>query len=232
MGKVVLHCGDWRDVYASWPFPCALIVDPPYGVKHRRTGSHAWRNHKRFTTQPVDTGVPIIVGDRDTTERDDSMSMIPWTVAAVYGPRRIDKLPPWGRPRDVLVVDTGEGVGAGDLTLPWKPCWETIAVYGPGWRGKRTSGVLRGPVIAFMAGNAPNGRRHPNQKNLDNVRELVAKTPAGLPIIDPFMGGGTTGIAAALQGRDFYGAEIVPEYFAICEEMIGTAYGSLFAGVR
>jgi len=228
MPKVSLHCGDWRDVFATWPRPCALIVDPPYGIKHRRTSSHIWRNQERFTKRPVDTGIPIIVGDHDVSERNSALESIGWQVAAVYGPRRLDRIPPWGNPREVLIVDKGEGTGAGDVSLPWKPCYETIAVYGKGWQGKRTSAVLRGTVIAFKYGNAPNGRRHPNQKNLNNLRELVAKAPMGLPIVDPFMGSGITGVAAVLEGRDFYGAEIVPEYFSIVQELIGLAYGSLF----
>lgn len=228
MPKVTLHCGDWRDVFSTWPDPCALIVDPPYGIRHRRTSSHIWRNNERFTKQPVDTCVPIIVGDHDVSERNAALERIRWHVAAVYGPRRLDRIPPWGDPREVLIVDKGEGVGVGDVSLPWKPCYETIAIYGHGWHGRRGSAVLRGTVIAFKHGNAPNGRRHPNQKNLDNLRELVSKTPIGMPIVDPFMGCGTAGVAAVLEGRDFYGAEIVPEYFATVEELIGGAYGSLF----
>lgn len=33
-----------------------------------------------------------------------------------------------------------------------------------------------------------------------------------LPLLDPFMGGGTTAIAAKNTGRRFIGFEIVPEY--------------------
>lgn len=73
-----LHHGDWRDVVGSWPSPCALIVDPPYGVRHRVTDSHSWaRAHARgdFVKQP---GVRnAIAGDRDTTERNEALEEEP-----------------------------------------------------------------------------------------------------------------------------------------------------------
>lgn len=226
---VSLHRGDWREAYASWPAACALIIDPPYGVKHRKTSSRPWRDDKGFEAREVDTSAPIIAGDHSTEERDDALTMIAWSVAAVFGPRRIDRVKPWGDPREILTLDKGEGVGAGDLDLPWKPCTDSIAIYGRGWQGKRTSSILRGAVIAFGP-NAPNGRKHPNQKSLRVCRELVSKAPLGMPIVDPFMGSGMMGVAAILDGRDYYGAEIVPEYHAVASALVGEAYGPLFGG--
>jgi site-specific DNA-methyltransferase (adenine-specific) len=34
-------------------------------------------------------------------------------------------------------------------------------------------------------------------------------------LLDPFMGSGTTGVAAVLEGRSFIGVERSPDYFAI-----------------
>ena len=42
-------------------------------------------------------------------------------------------------------------------------------------------------------------------------------------IADPFLGSGTTGVAAHLAGRDFIGIEIDPDYFAIAERRIKEA---------
>ena len=39
-------------------------------------------------------------------------------------------------------------------------------------------------------------------------------------VLDPFMGSGTTGIAAAKLNRDFIGIEINEDYFSIAKERI------------
>ena len=39
-------------------------------------------------------------------------------------------------------------------------------------------------------------------------------------IIDPFMGSGTTGVAALLENRKFIGIEVNPEYFDIALKRI------------
>lgn len=48
-------------------------------------------------------------------------------------------------------------------------------------------------------------------------------------VFDPFLGSGTTGVAAMQSGRKFIGIERDPDYFAICERRIGDASNSLFA---
>jgi len=49
------------------------------------------------------------------------------------------------------------------------------------------------------------------------MRYLVklTRTPTGGVILDPFLGSGTTGMAAVYEGRDFIGIELEPEYFEI-----------------
>jgi site-specific DNA-methyltransferase (adenine-specific) len=45
-------------------------------------------------------------------------------------------------------------------------------------------------------------------------------TPPGGTVLDPFMGSGTTGIAAVLEGFRFIGIERDPEYFEIARARI------------
>ncbi len=57
---------------------------------------------------------------------------------------------------------------------------------------------------------------HPTQKPLNVMRTLVEwLTNPNDIVIDPFMGSGTTGVAAVMMGRKFIGIEISPEYFRI-----------------
>jgi len=62
------------------------------------------------------------------------------------------------------------------------------------------------------------------------MRWLVALTTRrGETVLDPFMGSGTTGVAAVQQGRQFVGIEREPKYFEIACERIrqAQAQGSL-----
>ena len=45
-------------------------------------------------------------------------------------------------------------------------------------------------------------------------------TPVGGTVLDPFMGSGSTGIAALLEGFDFMGMELDKDYFVIAEDRI------------
>jgi site-specific DNA-methyltransferase (adenine-specific) len=54
-------------------------------------------------------------------------------------------------------------------------------------------------------------------------------TPPGGVVLDPFMGGGTTGVACAQEGRDFIGIEKDSGYFRIAERRIASAQPPLFA---
>src|SRR5690606_30080856 len=102
----------------------------------------------------------------------------------------------WKRPkptnlRGVLVWEKGDHSGMGDLSFPWKPNWEEIYIGGVGWAGHRGSSVLRvsAPVTWNTTTAAP--RRHPHEKPVSLITELLNKAPSGV-VVDPFMGSGTT----------------------------------------
>src|SRR4051794_16094488 len=100
----------------------------------------------------------------------------------------------------------------GDLSFPWKASWEEIYVGGPGWRGSRDEGVLRGPVVVSWESR---GRVHPHEKPVWLISRLLAKLPPGGIVLDPFMGSGTTGVACLQTGHRFIGVELDPHYFAV-----------------
>ena len=62
---------------------------------------------------------------------------------------------------------------------------------------------------------------HPTQKPTELFRKIVqiASNPGDL-VFDPFMGTGTTGVAAQELGREFMGIEIREDYFRIASERI------------
>ena len=69
---------------------------------------------------------------------------------------------------------------------------------------------------------------HPTVKPTDLMRYLCRLvTPPGGTVLDPFMGSGSTGKAATLEGFSFVGCELQPEYMAIAEARILHAEGDV-----
>jgi site-specific DNA-methyltransferase (adenine-specific) len=64
---------------------------------------------------------------------------------------------------------------------------------------------------------------HPTQKPVALMRWLIDKTRGAQVILDPFMGSGTTGVAAVELGRNFVGIEREPKYFDIACKRIEQA---------
>jgi site-specific DNA-methyltransferase (adenine-specific)/modification methylase len=71
--------------------------------------------------------------------------------------------------------------------------------------------------------NMDGGKVHPTQKPIALMEWCIQI--AGLPetILDPFMGSGTTGVAASRLGRSFIGIEREPKYFDIACKRIDEA---------
>lgn len=65
------------------------------------------------------------------------------------------------------------------------------------------------------------GNIHPTVKPVELMRYLVRLiTPPRGTVMDPFMGSGTTGVAAKIENMDFVGMELSDEYFEICKRRI------------
>ena len=54
-------------------------------------------------------------------------------------------------------------------------------------------------------------------------------TRAGATVLDPFLGSGTTGVAAVQLGRSFIGVELDPGYMEIARARIAAVPPPLFA---
>jgi DNA modification methylase len=203
---VTLMCGDCREVLPSLGGIAVVVTDPPYGIDYR--SGHA--------TERLWAGGFRIANDETTLARDSALAMIS-APAIVFGSRKVAV--PEGT-RMVLIWDKGSALGMGALDLPWKPSTEEIYIIGKGWIGNRDEGsCLRSAPVQSMA---QNGRLHPNEKPVGLMRRLIRKCPLGL-ILDPFMGSGTTGVAAIEFGRKFIGIEIEETYFDIACRRIADA---------
>ena len=104
--------------------------------------------------------------------------------------------------------DRDEGCEGLPETLPLAPNGSPNAV-----------GATRGSL------SRPRSNSHPTVKPTDLMRYLCRLvTPPGGAVLDPFMGSGSTGKAALLEGFSFIGMDNAPEYIEIARRRIeGTA---------
>jgi site-specific DNA-methyltransferase (adenine-specific) len=73
--------------------------------------------------------------------------------------------------------------------------------------------------------NTPKLNHHPTVKPTELMRYLCRLiTPPGGTILDPFTGSGSTGKAATLEGFNFIGIELDPDYITIAQARIDHAY--------
>lgn len=95
---------------------------------------------------------------------------------------------------------------------------EAVKQFNEGMEGKLRS---NGTVIKESIKHRNN---HPTVKPVALMRYLcrLITPPKGI-VLDPFMGSGSTGIAAELEGFNFIGIELDPEYFKIAEARINEA---------
>lgn len=206
IGPATLYFGDCVGLLSALPAVDAILTDPPYGIAY--SSGHAtddlWGDERE------------IANDGDVSTRD---AVLEWA----------DDLPTlcfgkWSAPRPAktkirLIWDKGGALGMGDLSLPWKADDEEIYVLGKGFIGRRDSGsVIRHPPVQSMA---KNGRRHPNEKPVGLLKILIKKLPGA--ILDPFMGSGSTGVAAVEMGRRFVGIELRERFFDIACQRIAHA---------
>jgi DNA modification methylase len=82
-------------------------------------------------------------------------------------------------------------------------------------------GRKKGIDNAYQRGMTLRKNLHPTVKPVDLMRYLCRLvTPPGGVVLDPFMGSGTTGIAAIQEGFDFVGIEREPDYAEIAAARI------------
>lgn len=163
-----------------------IVSDPPYGMSYVSGWSKS-----------------TIASDGNTDARDLILSR--W-----QGPAIIFGKWSCARPeniREILIWDKGEWPGMGDLSFPWGPSHEEIYVIGTGFTGSRMGSVIRKNRIG---GNG----LHPTEKPLEVMSKLIERCPPGI-IFDPFMGSGSSIVAAKILGRRAIGIEIEERYCEI-----------------
>jgi len=183
---VVIYHGDCLAIIGALQAD-VMVTDPPYGMAYR-----SWSGAR-------------VRGDGSVAARDAALELWHPRPAIAFGRWSVE------RPRGVrlrLIWDKGEWPGMGDLALPWGPSDEEIYVIGEGWSGKRMGSVYRSDRMAAQDAS------HPTQKPVQLLERIIERCPPGV-VLDPFMGSGTTLVAAKNLGRRAVGIEIEEKYCEI-----------------
>lgn len=85
------------------------------------------------------------------------------------------------------------------------------------------NGYCRGAVLRYPFPSKD--RQHPTQKPIELISDLLnTSSNSGDVVFDPFMGSGTTGVAAVRYGRKFIGVEQDAKYFDVACKRIADEY--------
>jgi site-specific DNA-methyltransferase (adenine-specific) len=197
-----------------------VITDPPYGEKtHKgaRTGTTGQTVLINFDSISEEYFLDF-VREAVRVARRWVILTCEWRHAAKLEESGLPliRLGIWHKPNGAPQF-TGDRPGTG---------WEAVAILHREGK-KRWNG---GGHHAVWVANKTEGE-HPTQKPLLLVRRWVEQfTDKGETILDPFMGSGTTGVAAIERDRGFIGVELSPVYFEVARQRIEAAQqqGRLF----
>ena len=140
---------------------------------------------------------------------DEVVGLFPWTKSAKRNPETC------GRSGG---NKTGNGIYS-DLPQKGYPSGST---HGDSGTAARFFYVAKAGREERNAGLGELEAIHPTVKPIALMKYLciLTRPPTGGVVMDPFMGSGTTGIAAVLTDRDFIGIEMNPEYLEIARRRI------------
>ena len=220
LGEHRLICGDSTkavDVKAllGTAIPMLMVTDPPYGVEYDPN----WRNEVGAATTKR-TGKVL---NDDRADWREAWALFPGDVAYVWHGAlhthtvaasleavglKLRSQIIWGKERLVL--------SRGDYHWQHEPCWYAVKKTGKGhWAGDRKQTSL----WLISAKDQDADTIHGTQKPVECMRRpMLNNSLPGQAVYEPFMGSGTTLIAAETCGRVCFGVELNPIYVDVAVE--------------
>jgi len=193
-----IYHGDCREILPGLPlFDPLLITDPPYGVSEATNRKERGRGNLAECND-----FPPVFGDDEPFDPSHLLALNCRMVlfGGNYYADKLPSVPSW------IVWDKRDGVTSNDnadCELAWTNAGGPARVYRHLWNG-------------MLKDSERNQRRvHPTQKPVALMAWIIDRFPAHMEIVDPYMGGGSTLVAAKAANRKSIGIEIEERYCEI-----------------
>ena len=212
IGKHRLMCGDAtsaEDVAETLngASPPLMVTDPPYGINY----DPAWRKEAGFTASRVGA-----VTNDDRSDWREAYCLHKGAVAYVWHDARMPDVSKDGLEAagfevrtQIVWAKSHFAISRGHYNGQHEPCWYAVrkgAV--ASWVGDHSQSTL---WAINHDHNIEGG--HSTQKPLECMARPIRNHEGD--VYDPFLGSGTTMVAAEQLGRICYGMEIEPKYVAV-----------------
>lgn len=233
IGDCTMYCGDSLEIMADLPDESVDVIwtDPPYGKENNAKGfatcnkGRGIQEQEAILNDDADNMRRVISGTLDHAARILKKDFSAACYCAMGG----------GAEGDPSFIWIANRMNERGMTFFHQVIWDKKNP-GTGWRYRRQHelvmvGMREGSKIAWPGGGSstnpgsiPNiisiskprryGATHPNDKPPELVTKFLSvHSQIGDVILDPFMGGGSTGVACIRDGRKFIGIELDPDYF-------------------
>lgn len=191
--------------------PHLMVTDPPYGVEYDAN----WRNEAdRANGKPYGARAVGKVSNDDRADWSEAWALFPGEVcyvwhAGIKAPAVATSLEAAGFQlrSQIIWAKNNFAIGRGHYHWQHEPCW--YAVKGTGhWSGDHSQ-----TTIWKIDKPLKSETGHSTQKPVECMRRpMVNNSSPGQVVYDPFLGSGTSIIAAETTGRICYGMELSPAY--------------------
>jgi DNA modification methylase len=203
---ITIYHGDCREILPTLPKCDLLLTDPPYGIRvgrvaHAASGNVVGHGNRRVAKRTYE----LSTWD-DATPSEEVLlcarGMASWSI--IFGGNYFS-LP---ASRCWLIWDKLNGDNNfADCELAWTNLDKSVRKIEWLWNG-------------FARENGEQRFDHPTQKPVGVMPWCITQAPDAQTILDPFMGSGTTLVAAKNLGRKAVGIEIEEKYCEIAAKRL------------
>jgi len=229
IGDATLYLADCKDILPTLDPVDAVVTDPPYGTGMVNRGiigsdptDQSKRNSRKNKYGHEFYGRQFAPKDwNNKLAKSELMQAVvgKGKYAIIFGGNYYN-LPPCSK---WLIWDKqNDETDFADAELAWTNLKGQTRIKRYLWNGFCIqNGTRRGP----NAVNYEQRGHHPTQKPLGVMEWCIEQLPDGVDtILDPFMGSGTTGVAALWMGKKFIGIEREADYFeTACKRILAAS---------